>query len=46
LVPSWLSQELAAAIPRARSVTIEACGHLPMIAAPQALVDAVLSFCL
>ncbi|HZY99421.1 MAG TPA: alpha/beta hydrolase [Candidatus Baltobacteraceae bacterium] len=44
LLPPWLSKQLAAAISHARSSAIEGCGHLPMIAAPEAFVAAVTEF--
>lgn len=45
LVPPWLSQRLAAAIPHANTTAIEGCGHLPMVVAPQPFADAVTNFC-
>jgi len=44
LMPPWLSQELAAAIPHARTTAIEGCGHLPMVVAPDAFATAVTAF--
>lgn len=44
LLPPWLSQQLAAAISNARATAIEGCGHLPMVAAPDAFVAAVTQF--
>lgn len=44
LLPPWLSRQLAAAISHTRSTAIEACGHLPMVAAPDAFAAAVTGF--
>lgn len=44
LMPPWLSAQLAAAIPNARTTAIEGSGHLPMIAAPGAFAAAVTDF--
>jgi pimeloyl-ACP methyl ester carboxylesterase len=44
LLPPWLSRQIVDAIPNARATAIEGCGHLPMIAAPDAFVTAVASF--
>lgn len=44
LLPQPLSQKLIAAIPSAKSTRIERCGHVPMVDAPEAFIDAVLSF--
>jgi pimeloyl-ACP methyl ester carboxylesterase len=44
LLPPPLSQELLAAIPGAVGTRIDACGHVPMVAAPDAFVEAVTRF--
>jgi pimeloyl-ACP methyl ester carboxylesterase len=44
LLPPWLSKQLAAALPNARTTAIDGCGHLPMVAAPEAFAAAVTSF--
>jgi len=41
LIPPWLGAQLAQAIPAARTMPIEGCGHLPMVAAPEAFVQCV-----
>jgi pimeloyl-ACP methyl ester carboxylesterase len=44
LLPQPLSQRLIEAIPSATGACIERCGHVPMIDAPEAFIEAVRSF--
>ena len=44
LLPSYLSEQIANAIPGATLARIEAAGHVPMVHAPDAFAAAVLSF--
>lgn len=44
LLPPWHSQQLLAAIPAAKATPIDACGHLPMVVAPEAFSRAVSAF--
>lgn len=41
--PKW-GEALAASVPGARHVVLEACGHMPMHERPDALVDAIAGF--
>jgi pimeloyl-ACP methyl ester carboxylesterase len=44
LLPQPLSQRLIDAIPSATGTCIEGCGHVPMVDAPEAFIEAVHSF--
>jgi pimeloyl-ACP methyl ester carboxylesterase len=44
LLPPWFSEQLVAAMPHAHATPMPACGHLPMVVAPEAFTQAVTAF--
>jgi pimeloyl-ACP methyl ester carboxylesterase len=46
VVPPWVGERLAAALPNAVLVFIEACGHLPMDERPEESLAALTAFLL